>query len=261
MGIITLTTDFGTRDPYVGVMKGVIAQIAPATQVVDITHEIEGQQIMAAAFVLRQTIAWFPRGTVHVAVVDPGVGSARRILAAQYAGQIVLVPDNGLITLVHRDFRLEDARSVEERRYMLPSLSTTFHGRDIFAPVAAHLSTGLPLARVGPFAAELATLNMMRPAIAEDHVISGQIVYVDRFGNLVSNIARGELLTTYKHRRGVQVFLNEHCLGPIRGSYHEAPAGTPLALIGSTELVEVAVNCGSAAEHFQLGVGAAIVLR
>ncbi|UCF32967.1 MAG: SAM-dependent chlorinase/fluorinase, partial [Phycisphaerales bacterium] len=143
MTLVTLTTDFGTRDPYVGVMKGVILSMAPKAKVVDITHDIEAHNIAEAAFVLRSIWPWYPEGTVHVAVVDPGVGSERRVLLGRYEGRYVIAPDNGLITLVHRSLRLEEMRVVENRRYLLPHTSGTFHGRDIMAPVAAHMVNGV----------------------------------------------------------------------------------------------------------------------
>ncbi|HEY3246171.1 MAG TPA: SAM-dependent chlorinase/fluorinase [Phycisphaerae bacterium] len=258
---ITLTTDFGTRDHYVAVMKGVIAQLAPQVTVVDVTHEIEPQNLVQAAFVLRQVLPWFPRGTVHVVVVDPTVGSARRILAGRYAGQIVLVPDNGIISLVHRDFRVEDLRLVEDQRHFLPSISATFHGRDIFAPVAARLASGLSLDRLGPQAAEVTVWRVARPTISEDYVLRGQIIHTDRFGNLITNIARSDLVTTYKHRRDVQIYLGAICIGPIRTSFHEVAAGEPLALIGSMELLEIAINQGSAATHFQPAPQLEVIVR
>jgi hypothetical protein len=261
LSVVTLTTDFGTRDHYVAVMKGIIAQLAPQVPVIDVTHEIQPQNFLQAAFVLRQTLPWFPRGSVHVVVVDPTVGSARRILAGRYAGQIILAPDNGIISLVHRDFRVEDLRVVEDPRYFLPTVSATFHARDIFAPVAARLVTGLPLERLGPQAGEATVWHFARPTLSDEHVLRGQIIHTDRFGNLITNITRQDLVPTYKHRRDVKVYLDDACLGPLRASYHEVAAGEALALIGSSDTVEISINHGSAAERFRPMTDAVVEIR
>ena len=159
MSLITLITDFGTRDYYVGAMKGVILQIDPQATIVDITHDIEPHNVVHGAFVLRQSLPWFPQRTVHVVVVDPGVGSDRRILAGKYDGQVVLAPDNGLISLVHRELPLEEIYAVQNTQYFRNPVSRTFHGRDILAPVAAYVATGLSLDKLGPAADRVEVLE------------------------------------------------------------------------------------------------------
>ncbi len=205
MPLITLLTDFGTSDYYVAAIKGVLLQVAPTVAVVDVTHDIGPQDVVGAAMVLRQVWPWFPPGTVHLAVVDPGVGSKRRIIAGRYNGQYVVAPDNGLVSMVHRELRVEAMHLVENRRYMLPRISATFQGRDIMAPVASHLAAGLPIGRLGPATDRLEIIPIATPTKLEDHTLVGEVLCVDRFGNLVTNIERGHLLTTYQKRSAVEV--------------------------------------------------------
>ena len=261
MPIITLLTDFGTQDHYVAAMKGVILQIAPAATIVDITHEIGPQDVVRAAFVLRQTWNWYPRGTVHLAVVDPGVGSSRRIVAGRYAGQYVVAPDNGLISMVHHELRVEAMHVVDNRRYMLATISTTFHGRDIMAPAAAHLAGGVAIQDLGPPTDHVEVLQMAAPQRSADHALTGQVLCADRFGNLITNITRHDLLATFQHRREVKVYLGPTCIGPLRTSYHEVAAGQLLALIGSGDHLEISVNCGNAAKILSPEPGARVEVR
>ncbi len=261
MPLITLLTDFGTSDYYVAAIKGVLLQVAPTVTVVDVTHEIQPQDVVGAAMVLRQVLPWFPPGTVHLAVVDPGVGSKRRIIAGRYNGQYVVAPDNGLVSMVHRELRVEAMHVVENRRYMLPHISATFHGRDIMAPVASHLASGLPIGRLGPATDRLEIIQLATPTKLEDHTLVGEVLCVDRFGNLVTNIERGHLLPTYRKRTGVEVYLAEVRIGPIVSGYHEVESGKPLALIGSSDHLEIAVNCGHAARTLSAGRGTKVEVR
>lgn len=251
MPVITLTTDFGTRDAYVAAMKGVILRSAPQTHIVDVTHEIEPHNILHGAFVLRHTVPWFPAGTVHLVVVDPGVGSARRILAGRFGDQFVVAPDNGVISLLQRDIRADEMRVVENRHLMLPQVSSTFHGRDIMAPVAARLATGTSLRDVGPSTDHAEVLQLPQATLDAEYRLTGQLLYTDHFGNLITNIARSDLALTFKHRVDVDVRLDGTSVGPIRKAYQEVAPGEPLALIGSSEMVEIAVHGGSASERFR----------
>jgi S-adenosylmethionine hydrolase len=262
MSIIALMTDFGLRDHYVAAMKGVILQINPKATLVDVCHEIASQDINHGAFVLRQVLPYFPAETVFAAVVDPGVGSSRRILAARFSGRVVLAPDNGLVTLLHRDADLQEIRVVENRRYFASTLSSTFHGRDIFAPVAAHISRGVPLADLGPPADRIHILNMPHAVRNADGTITGQIIVVDRFGNLITNISEVDVSAARAPHRGpFEAFLGDRRIGPIRVTYSDVPAGEPLALIGGTQLLEIAVSGGNAAQQLGAGVGAAVKLQ
>ncbi len=260
MGIITLLTDFGTRDHYVASMKGVIYCKAPRATVVDITHEISAHNIIEAAFVLRHSIVWYPTGTVHVAVVDPGVGSSRRILVGRYDGQIVLAPDNGLLSIVHRDLQLDELYVVEQERYFLPHVSGTFHGRDIFAPVAAHLATGLRLSMLGGRVGEPNVLPLASPKQSGDE-IRGCVLYIDRFGNLITNIGASMIANELRRGESLVVYVGEKNVGPIRNSYGDVGQGELLALIGSSGTVEISVNTGRASDFLCVDVQPEVIVR
>lgn len=250
MPVITLLTDYGLRDHFVGEMKGVILSIAPEAVIVDITHDIEPFGVRQGTFVLRQVWARFPAGTVHCAVVDPGVGSERRIILGQYAGRYVVAPDNGLLTWVHRDYAPETMVVVEDRRYFLPQISATFHGRDIMAPAAAHLANGVQPRAFGRVTDRLEMLPIAPRAEATDRGWSGIVIYVDRFGNMVTNIHEEQLLASGGGMRTWEVVVNGASIGPMRSSYCEVAVGTTLAIIGGSGFLEIASNQGSAAKRF-----------
>ena len=245
--IVTLTTDFGGGDYYVGAMKGVILGIAPEAQLVDISHQIPPQDVLAAAFVLRHAACEFPPGTVHLAVVDPGVGTRRRPLAIQSNGHLWVGPDNGLFSFVldRADSRVHEIARPDLGR---SDLSSTFHGRDLFAPLAAHLCRGLDLADVGPPVADPVRLAESAPCKSADR-IAGHIVHIDGFGNLVSNI---EAVDIASWGSALRIRLDDCVITELCRTYEDVEPGVPLALIGSAGLLEVAVNCGNAAH--QLGV-------
>lgn len=261
MSIVALMTDFGTADHYVGAMRGVILGINPKATIVDVTHDIPSQDVSHAAFTLRQVWPFFPPETVFVAVVDPGVGTRRRILAARYSDRIVLAPDNGLLTLVHRDAELQEIRTVENRRLFAATLSNTFHGRDIFAPVAAHLSRGLGLDHVGPVADRIEVLDLAKPVHHSDGSIDGEVILIDRFGNLITNVSEVDLSAARVGNRQFEVSVKGQPVGPIRITYGDVGRGEPLAMIGSSQMLEIAVNHGSAATLFGAGRGDSIRLR
>jgi len=261
MAAITLLTDFGQADHYVACMKGVILQRAPTAQIIDVTHMIRPQDVVHGAFVLRQVFEYCPPGTIHIAVIDPGVGSRRRIMAARYGSQTILAPDNGLLTFIHRDFVLEELRVVENSRLYENDVSNTFHGRDIFAPVAGHLWQGMLMEKVGPLARELELLNIDRPQLLEQGGLEGKVLYIDHFGNLITNISEGDLgkLKGGIQRQGVSV--GPLRVGTVRTTYSDVRQGEIVALIGSTGMLEVAVNQGSAAKQLQASPGTVILVR
>jgi len=258
---ITLLSDFGLSDHYVAAMKGVILQIAPRATIVDITHQIEPQNILQAAFVLRQVFDCFAAGTVHVVVVDPGVGTARKIIAAKYSGQFLLAPDNGVASLVHRDFVLEELRRVENAALFRKTVSATFHGRDIFAPVAGHIAKTGRLAQVGPPADRLTLLSLPAARIEPDGRILGQVIYIDRFGNAVTTIASRDVARAAQRRETLSVRVAGRDVGPLRRTYQDVPAGEPAALIGSSEMLEIALNQGSAAQRLGISVGDEVIVE
>lgn len=239
--IVTMCTDFGTRDGYVAAIKGVMLGIAPRLTLVDISHEVAPQAVAEGAFLLGSAYRYFARGTVHLVVVDPGVGSERRGLAVRTEQHAFVAPDNGVLTHVLRRERVVAAVSLEERAYWREPVSKTFHGRDVFGPVAAHLASGVPLDALGPPAADLVTLDWPAPA-RRGALLVGHVAHVDRFGNVISDIPAG-LLPPGQVR---EVAVGALGVDRLLGTYAEAPAGQPLALIGSHGYLEVAVREGSA---------------
>jgi len=258
---VTLMTDFGTRDHYVACMKGVILQVNANLRIVDVTHDITPHGIVEAAFILRHIWPWFPPGTVHVVVVDPGVGTGRRILIGRYSDRLVIAPDNGNITLVHRDAQIQELRSVEARRFFGGVLSPTFHGRDVMAPVAAHVASGVRLHDLGPLTDHLEILNLPQPKVAPGHSLIGEVLYVDHFGNLITNITAVDINNAYSRRDRIEAWIGDVSLGPIHATYSDVSQGEPLALFGSTLMLEIAVNQGNAAVRFAAGVGTRVEIR
>jgi len=258
MPLIALVTDFGTKDHYAGVLKGVIASLSPRTVVVDISHEVAAHDITSAAFLLWQSWPWFPAETVFLAVVDPGVGRVRRIIAARYASRFVVAPDNGLITFVHREFPPQAVHSVENRRYFVGEPSHTFHGRDILAPVAAHLANGVPPRELGPAVDQVELLPIPHQAEATRDGIRGRVLHVDRFGTMVTNIRANQVIEWGRGARAVLVRVNGNEWGSVRATYADVQVGEPLALIGGSGLLEIAINQGRAVDR--LGpAGSAVV--
>ena len=258
--LITLTTDFGTRDWFVAAMKGVIARIAPNATVVDVTHEIGGQDILAGAFVLAQCYENFPAGTVHVAVVDPGVGSARRAIAVKTADHIFLAPDNGVLTLALAKQPAVEMRAIQNERLFNRPVSRTFHGRDIFAPVAAHLASGVPYEDVGPVISNITKLETAQPSVSARR-IEGRVLFSDRFGNLITNIEAGHLQQLSGEPKTFRLRSSRPALIRKFGRFYaEAAPGKPIALIGSSNYVELCVNGGSALQKFRAIVGDAVVV-
>lgn len=258
MRTITLTTDFGTRDWFVGTMKGVILSIAPRAQVVDITHEVRSGDVAAGAFALAAAWRYFPRGSVHVAVVDPGVGSRRRALAVETDAGLFVGPDNGVLSLALAGQRLRSIRALENKRYFRTPVSATFHGRDVFAPVAAHLSRGLAVAKLGPAVDTFVRLPWPPPVRRGQRVV-GRVVYVDRFGNAITNLPAELAPHPARSGHGV-VGVGKHAI-PVRRFYQAVPLGRPVAVPGSSGLLEIALNGGSAAQGLRLRVGTRVVLR
>lgn len=258
-GCITLLTDFGTADPYVAAMKGVALAINPDVRLVDITHEVRPHDVAEAAYVMASTFRCFAEGTVHVAVVDPGVGSERRILAAELEGHVLLAPDNGLLSLVWGESRPGQLISVANTAYFRHPVSMTFHGRDVFAPVAAHLTLGVDLGELGKPIDDPVELEIPKARVGED-LIEGKVIHVDRFGNLVTNISRAEVRKLAGGEPGaLRVEVGDAEIRGLSRTYAEAAVGELLAVFGSTAMLEVSANCGSAADL--LGVGRRTVVR
>jgi len=268
MPLVTLTTDFGLQDGYVGTMKGVMAGIAPDLSFIDITHDIRPQDLRGAAYVLWTSLPYFPDDVVHLVVVDPGVGTSRHAIASQTSWGVLVGPDNGVFSYIWDMVPPELTVALENPDYQRPVVSGTFHGRDVFSPAAAHIAAGVPLRAFG---SEVSLPVRMPPPgmTLEDRRIRGEVLYIDRFGNVITSIgrlvwegtllhldpvfARGESRTL--NARRVRVFAGGRDLGPIVRTYGETNAGDPVVLVGSEGLLELAINQGHGARELALGLG------
>jgi len=257
MGLITLTTDFGVGDWFVGAMKGVMISVSGRNRIVDITHDIPPGDIMAGAFVLAQSYQYYPPQTIHVAIVDPGVGSDRPAIAVQTRNFTFIGPDNGVLSLALNKEEVEGIFRIENEDLFCKPVSRTFHGRDIFAPVAAHLGREASIQDVGPPATQCVRLPFPSVQIQGDLQI-GEVIHVDRFGNCITNIPSDSIA---KSTTAPQVILQEGAVCEMREFYDEAAEGDPLAIIGSTGLVEIAVNGGNAATTLGLETGCPVSLK
>lgn len=256
--LITLTTDFGNGSHYVAAAKGVILTLNPDARIVDLSHDIPAQDLRQAAFFLVSTLPYFPPETLHVVVIDPGVGSQREILYVELANLRLLVPDNGCWTwLLEEERRRPRVIRLTEKRFWRSRVSSTFHGRDIFAPVAANLSLGLDPRELGPIVSEW--VRLARPAPRYDAKgIAGEVLYVDRFGNLITNIP-GEALTLDDRPKRIRVDGIE--VPRVVRAYSDAEPGTLIALVSSTEWLEVAVNQGDAARQLDASIGTPVTME
>lgn len=257
--VIALLTDFGTRDHYVGAMKAVMLGICPDVTLVDITHDVPPHDVLAGALELAACYREFPSGTVFVVVVDPGVGSSRRGMVVDLGEYRVVAPDNGVLTGVFARTPPKRLVDLTERKYQRPILSRTFEGRDRFAPAAAWLARGVPVIAFGRTITDHQVLSLP-VAVASSDSVHGEIVRVDRFGNLISNIDR-ELFERATRDRRVDVTIGAQHVPRVVGTYAEAPAGELCALFGSTNHLEVALNGGSAAARLASGRGAPLIVR
>jgi S-adenosylmethionine hydrolase len=249
MSLITLSTDFGWDDPYVGIMKGVILGINPQVCMIDLSHALSHQRLQQAAFMLQSAYAFFPKGSIHLAVVDPGVGGDRRLLAIEGSAHFWVGPDNGLFTMVLKKEPQVKMVHLSNSAFFLKKISFTFHGRDILAPAAAHLSLGVPLEEMGPAISDPVLLTIPEPQI-KDEEITGEVLWADHFGNLITNIPQ-EALEKLKPGQALTVWVDSQPIREIHQTYSQGRPGNLMALIGSSGYLEIAVNLGRAAE--QLG--------
>ncbi len=257
--IITLTTDFGEKDPWVGAVRGVILSINPDAELIDITHLVSPQNILEGSFVFSQAYPFFPEGTIHVVVVDPGVGSRRRPLLVETGRFCFIGPDNGVFTQVLKGGDLRRIIHLTNSEYFLEEVSATFHARDIFAPCAAHLSLGVDPASMGEPVEDPCTLDITEPERTE-RVIRGVILYVDTFGNLITNISEDDL-SALLERGEVDIDIGWRTLRGLVASYSEGKPGEPVALIGSTRRLEIAAFKQRATDLLDAGVGDRVEVR
>ena len=256
MSIISLLSDFGHSDPYVAEMKAVILSINPQACIVDITHSIEKFCIHMGTYVLASVVSYFPPNTIHVAVVDPGVGTKRRPIIAETNRSIYVGPDNGLLMLAAHKEKIKNVYQIDNPKYMLSTVSKTFHGRDIFAPAAAYLSRGTPPSDFGPAIQDYVFPEFAKPSTKRGELV-GEVIHIDDFGNILSNISAEVLELNGVHEGdSLHVTLGRKKLNiSFYSAYGEVPVGTILALIGSSNFLEVAVNQGIASNILEVDVG------
>ena len=280
--VITLLTDFGNQDAYVGIVKGVIAGINPFANIVDICHNVPSQDIFSGAYLLYTSYKYFPRKTIHVAVVDPGVGSKRDIVCVETKDYFFLVPDNGLLSFIVQEEKPKSIIRVTNNKYFLPLPSSTFHGRDVFAPVAAHLSLGVKPQQLGIKINQLEQLDIPKPVRKKTGQVEGQIIYIDRFGNLITNITKEHLVkgvegqksedrsqklenrmkqrkTTLKELfslcNTIETVIGRKKVVGLSNTYLDVNAGEPLVLFGSAGFLEISINQGNAQKYFRVDRG------
>jgi S-adenosylmethionine hydrolase len=255
MPILTLTTDFGLTDHYVGVMKGVILGIAPRARIVDLSHQVNPYEIGEAAFLIAQAYRYFPKKTVHVIVVDPGVGTARRPIVAEAAGQYFVAPDNGVLGMIYACEK-HKVRALGNDRYFLKPVSRTFHGRDIFSPVAAHLARGVPPGRMGRIVQDYLRPAAATPERTGKHFWTGCVLKVDHFGNVVTNFRLSDM-----GGRRFELVLGPHVVSKLAGNYAECRPGELFLIEGSSGYLEISTGQGSAARILGFAAGAPVEVR
>lgn len=256
---VALLTDFGTRDHYAGALKGVVLTVCPDATLIDIGHDIPAHDVMAGALELAACYRYFPHGTIFLVVVDPGVGSSRRGIAADIGDYKFVAPDNGVLSAVFLESPPKKVVELTERKYALPTVSRTFEGRDRFAPAAGFLAKGIALVSLGKRISDYHAIDLARPAVNGEE-LTGTVVRIDRFGNLITNIDR-RAFEQFAGGRPIAVEVGGKNIPRIVATYAEAPAGELCALFGSTDHLEVAINAGDAAATLRLARGAPAAIR
>jgi len=257
MGIISLLTDFGLRDNFVGVMKGVIYGINPQAKIVDLCHEIESHNIQDAAFLLQSSYPYFPRGTVFLVVVDPGVGSERKSIIVQTEKYIFVAPDNGVLSFLKED--IKRIIQITNEDYFLKPVSHTFHGRDIFAPIAAHLSRGEKVEKFGTAVKKIKKIKFPSPQVKRN-CLMGEVMYVDRFGNLITNISQDAFLRFIEGKK-FQLVAGKTKISRISSFYQEGKKGLPIAIFGSFRNLEISLYRDDASRLLNLRKGGKIYVK
>ena len=258
--IITLTTDYGTNDHLAGTLKGVILKIVPDATVVDITHQVNAYDLLDGALAIGSAYSYFPARTIHVVVVDPGVGTARRPLLVSAGGQYFVAPDNGVLSVIYERERDVVARHANVEHYYLQPLSKTFHGRDVFAPVAAWLAKGAQIGSMGDEITDYKKFAMPRPKAANGHV-KGVVMRVDAFGNLLTNFRVEDLPAAAMAGGEIKLQVGQHAVTRMVDTFAVGNKGEAVAFVGSSGYVEIGVNKGNAAQALAIGRGAAVVLN
>ena len=257
--VITLLTDFGTKDHYVASMKGTILSINPKCTLIDITHHVSPHDINEGAFILANAYSFFPKGTIHVSVIDPGVGSPRRPILIVTPNYLFVGPDNGLFTFVLKREKMKKVVALTNQKYFFPHMSTTFHGRDLFAPVAAYLSLGVKPNEFGPELNSWVELDFEKPRVRRGK-LTGEILHIDAFGNLISNINEEQLFHFVKNHSFV-IRTGKRDIQGLKKGYWEAQEGELLALIGSGDFLEISVREGDAQKVLKSRQGDKVRIR
>ena len=259
MSVISLLTDFGTDDEYVGLMKGVILSINPLATIVDLSHRIDRHDIIQAAFAIHSGCPYFPEGTVHLIVVDPGVGTERSLLVLKLNGQFFIAPDNGVLTLLFSDQNIASLNLINNPKYFQASVSSTFHGRDIIAPVGAHIAKGLDVNELGPEidVPSLVRIDNLRARCTDNGELRGKVISIDRFGNLITNICSDQLTDCLPavSDENLMIKIRSNVIEGLSQTYASVRSDSPLALIGSRGYLEIAINQGHAARHLNAAKG------
>ena len=263
MALITLTTDFGVENWFSGTMKGVIKNICPTAEIVDISHSIRRFNVYAGAFTLKNAYCFFPEGAIHVVVVDPGVGSDRPAILVKTDKYFFIAPDNGVLSYALQQENVEKIISIENEKFFLSPVSSTFHGRDIFSPVAAYLAAGIAIDELGPEVEQIKHLTRSVPHPLSAREILGHVLYVDNFGNCISNISRScfEELVSKSTTGSFKIAVRDREITRISSSYSDGRSDEPVVVIGSSGYLEIAVNQGSAAETVGLNEGMEIIIK
>jgi S-adenosylmethionine hydrolase len=259
--IITLLTDFGQQDPFVGIMKGVILGLCPSAVLVDLSHDTAAFDVLGGSFLLQSAVPFFPAGTIHVAVVDPGVGGPRRPILAHIDDQLFVAPDNGLLSYPMAQGTIQAVRAITARQYLLQPVSATFHGRDVFAPVAGHLARGVPPEQFGPEIRDAVRLPIPQPRSHVAGFLSGQVIRIDRFGNCITNIARQDIEAFARGTGGIRILLNGRTVGGLVRFFGEAGPGGRGAIIGSAGYLELFADQGNLAREWGVAPGATVQLE
>ncbi len=257
--MISLTSDFGLKDPYVAEMKAAIFSICPSATIIDVTHGVEKFDFRTGAFMLASAAPYFPKGTVHMAVVDPGVGTPRRSIIVATDQALFVGPDNGLLILAAESQGINQMRQIESRRLMLPHVSSTFHGRDIFAPAAAHLANGVSLEEFGPQITEVVKPQFTKVTHTKD-ALTGEVLHVDDFGNIITNMHVRDVEAFRDDIIQVEVAIAAPLQMKLSTTYGDVKPSQPLALIGSQGYLEIALNQGDAATRFGAKLGDKITI-
>jgi S-adenosylmethionine hydrolase len=258
---ITLTTDFGTRDYFVGSLKGVILGIHPEARIIDISHEVGPQNILEAAFLLKSAYRYFPRGSVHVVIVDPGVGGRRRPILAVSEDYFFVAPDNGVLSWVIAESGAMRVYEITESRFFLKSRGRTFDGRDLFCPVAAWLSRGIEPEQFGKEIRDFRAIEIPAPTLKGNGQIDGQVLYIDHFGNIITNITAEHLKPFEDLKDRLEVNLLTDCIYGLKKTYSDSPPGEAGALVNSCGHLEVYLNLGQAAARLKTAVGDPVKIR